>query len=227
MKRLWTFGLCLVAVAAISIDAVATASAELPEYVPAQSGQKIKGSSGASKLETPGLPPIECASSKSAGKLKGTKETTALKVTFKKCSAEGGAKVCNTKPEKPGLIKTNKIKATIGYLNKATKNVGVKFVPEKAGTLFAKFTCGEGAGLVTIEVQGATYGEQTPVNVSSKTGEVALRNGGSGPSGQQFENFEGETAHHLESFFNGAGPFASNQQQVAKETTETALEIKA
>ena len=131
-------------------------------------------------------------------KLQGTKEFIKLKITYKTCSAEGGAKVCSTKPTKPGIIKTNSIKGHIGYLaEKGTghPNVGVILEPEKAGTLFAKFVCGEGAGAVTVEVMGAVIGELTGnINVSSTKSKLSVRNGGSGTSGQQFESFEGESA---------------------------------
>jgi len=228
MKRMRIFGLCLAAAFAISVAASATASAALPEWEGpgAKAGEKIKSKSGASKLETPGLPPIECKSSKSVGKVLGTKEINKLKVTFKTCSAEAGAKVCSTTETKPGLIKTEPIRGLLGYLKKAGPVVGVKFTPEKP--LFAKFVCGSGAGAVTIEVKGATYGEDTGnINVQGKTSKTILRNGGTGESKQEFENFEGEAAHHLESFFNGAGPFASNQQQEASNTTLENLGIKA
>jgi len=227
MKRMRIFGLCLVAAFAISVAASATASAVEPEWEGpgAVAGEKIKSKSGASKLETPGLPPIECKSSKSVGKVFGTKEINKLKVTFKTCSAEAGAKVCQS-GTKAGLIKTEPIRGTLGYLNKATKKVGVRFTPEKA--LFAKFVCGSGGGAITVEVKGATFGEDTGnINVQGKTSKTILRNGGSGESKQEFENFEGESPKHLESFFNNAGPFASNQQQEATNTTLNNLGIKA
>lgn len=230
MKRIRMVGLCLVAAFAISAVISATASAALPEWVPTQNGtQALKGVSGASKLESPGLPPIECKTAKAAAKLAGTKEITKLKVTFKTCSAEGGAKVCSTKATKPGLIKTNLITGTLGYLEKASTKVGVKLVPATSKP-FATFTCGEGAGAIKVEVTGATYGEITGnINVPSATSVLTLTNGGSGPSGQLWENFEGESPHHLESTFNGAGPFASNQQQVSNNTNakKTKIEIKA
>lgn len=230
MKRMRMLGLCLVAAFAISVAATATASAALPEFVPAQIGQTVKSVSGPAKLETPGLPPIECKSSKGAGKLEGTKETRKIKVTFKGCTAESGAKTCQSGTT-AGVIKTKVLKGLLGYLVTATKIVGTKISPE-SGTLLAKFTCGEGATALVVESTNVTYGENAPINVSSTKGKLALRNGGAPPSGQQWQDFEGESpAHFIESFFVVAGerkgPFASNQQQENTTTTKEALEIRA
>jgi hypothetical protein len=91
---------------------------------------------------------VECETESATGELSAKKpnEVKNVKVRFTGCSTlEGGVPCENTGVEE---IETNTLKGTLGYINKAKKEVGLDLTPEKTHGEFALFTCFHG-GLFT------------------------------------------------------------------------------
>jgi hypothetical protein len=183
----------------------------------------IKGSAGPSKLETEGLPSVECKSAKSAGETTGTKELKNNVVEFKTCTSLG--KKCTSAGAKAGTIKTNKLKGVLGYISKSPLKVGVDLTAESGGNS-AEFSC-EGLGVRTF---GSVIGVQTgDINAISKESTLTF-NETAGK--QEITKFEGGPTQILKSEFNlgeGFGPeggIASGEQIVSVQKGE-ALEVAA
>jgi hypothetical protein len=105
-------------------------------------------------------------------------------------SKEGGEGACYSGPGPKELV-TRTLIGRLGYLNKATKEVGLLL--ESVGPLVAK--CGA-LFLGSEEWSGAVLGKTTPVHEFTSTLKLEFNLRGRGL--QELEKFEGETvSHHL------------------------------
>jgi hypothetical protein len=148
MKRIRIMGLCLVGVFAISAAASASASAELPEFVP-ENGQfekRFTSKSTEAYIEASGERVVICRGSENAGTLHLPK-LLSVHVRFFGCVSPGLGATCQNAGE-PGVIVTKQLKGTVGYINKLTKEVGLSLTPPVAGGALTQFKC---AG-VTVKV---------------------------------------------------------------------------
>lgn len=191
---------------------------ELQEGIGAK-GKGFKGKGGAATLHTPAVAgEVVCKSFGDSGTI--TTPTTEGKVISEFKTCESLKKKCASPGAKAGTIKTNALKGTLGYINKAKKEVGVLLEPE-SGSVLAEFNC-EGLEIVTT---GSVIGRQTgDINTFSKSSTNVFKVNGEGF--QEVKNFEGGATHVLESKINGSGPFESGQQAEAVNKGEE-LEIKA
>lgn len=162
-------GLALVSVCALSAIAASAASATLPEFSPA-SGVKLEGTSGTGLLETVAGTKVTCTANKDSGEITAAKEVTKVHVTFTGCTS-GGFECKSTKATKNGELATEELKATLGYISAANKEVGIDFKP--VGTKFIEFSCV--GGIVEVKVTGSVICPVTPVNKLSKTFTVACK----------------------------------------------------
>ncbi len=181
-------------------------------------GKAFKGKGGAATLHTPAVGgEVSCKSFKDEGHV--TTPTTEGKVIseFKVCTSLG--KKCASAGQKAGTIKTNSLAGELGYINKASKSVGVALKAE-TGSVLAEFNC-EGLEIVTT---GSVIGTLEPVNVFTKTEVNKFQVNGEGF--QTVKKFEGGETHVLLSTINGSGPFESGQQAEATNKGEE-LEVKA
>jgi hypothetical protein len=206
-------------------------------------GRKPKCNAG--ETETIGSPiSIECTSEHNTGEATGTKEVKNVSVKFMGCKAAGSIPCANTPVE--GEIIVNPLKGSLGYINKAKKEVGVLLEPAIKHGEFAKFVCGPLGSVVGVgnAKEGAAYTPETtggydgiispitPVNtMSSAFTQVYTIN-------EADENipskFEGKHIELLESYiFNPENPAYSTKWSKAGETItntntpEEAVEIKA
>jgi hypothetical protein len=121
---------------------------------------KCKEEGGARGGETPLA--IECESEHNAGEAKGLKEAANISVKFHGCKIFGSLPCQNG--SEPGEIATNTLKGSLGYINKAKKEVGVLLEPATKKGAFAQFGCG---GVITTVVgvgnskEGAYYEPET------------------------------------------------------------------
>jgi hypothetical protein len=90
---------------------------------------------------------IECESEHNNGEVSGKNQITNVFVTFKGCKVFGAAPCSNTPNE--GEIQVNPLKGKLGWIDKATKDVGVVLEPVTKHGEFAKFNC---AGLIETVV---------------------------------------------------------------------------
>jgi len=224
MKRIRFVGLCLVAMFAVSLAAVASASAATsdtpPEYVKCEkvatdtghyksntctkyeaaatkdsweafsaAGVTFTDSSKTGTLEGENLSKIECKKSVSTGELTGAK-TGVDTVTFEECESKTLKVKCQNSGAAVGVIKTNTLSTTLGYIEAAKHKVGTDF-EAKTGPYSAEFECGgNGAGPNFIFSSGSVIGVTTAVDAKDNTvGKQTL----AGKKGKQtVQNFEGE-----------------------------------
>jgi hypothetical protein len=230
MQRLKVIVLALMAVFAISVVAVASASAAKPELVKnGEAGVELskktittKSKEGTEpKLEDANKNTVTCKAEKGMGTGKGTKEVEKTTATFTGCKGSNGAE-CNTKNKAKGEIVTNGLKGRIGYLEEkaAPPKVGLLLEPE--GTQFAEFECG--SIFTKNNVTGSLIGQVTPVNTLKAAKSPYLLNyqkGGSAGS-QLFTKFEGEaTEHHLTSELLGSKANSNEQAEIEVEFEES------
>jgi hypothetical protein len=172
MRRIKIMGLCLVAVCAMSVAVVSSASAA-PEYfskgAPIIKAFAYKNTSTKPAKLLGGLE-IECQTDTGAGKIKAPNVTEKLKVTYKECVGIVGGKpvACQKAPTKPGVIVTEALKGAL-VLASETKggptSITNHLEPEKAGHPQAKFTC----GTLKVEVHGTVLAQPLPISVESNT----------------------------------------------------------
>jgi hypothetical protein len=89
--------------------------------------------------ESLGSVSIECEAESNHGEATGTKEVKNVSVIFRGCKLFGAEPCQNAAP---GEIIINTLKGTLGYLNKAKKEVGIELEPLAKHGAFAQFTCG-------------------------------------------------------------------------------------
>jgi hypothetical protein len=83
---------------------------------------------------------IECESERNTGEASGANLIKNVAVVFRGCAAFGVIPCSNSTNE--GEIQVNALKGKLGYIDKATKEVGVQLEPAKKHGEFAKFVCG-------------------------------------------------------------------------------------
>ena len=83
---------------------------------------------------------VECESEENKGKAEGKNSINGVSVKFRGCSVGGKGFPCQNTPA-AGEIVVNELKGSLGYINKATKEVGVKLEPSKKHGQFAQFSC--------------------------------------------------------------------------------------
>lgn len=115
-----------------------------------------------------------------------------------------------------GEIVTKEIKGALGYINEATKTVGLLIEPA-ASPLFEVETSGCHAAFT---VTGSAIGQVTPINTKTLNLEVAFNASG---TKQEFKKFAGEAIEHFLSLGEGEGGFSCKE----KVTTVEEVEVKA
>jgi hypothetical protein len=243
MTRIRLILLSLLAVFAISAVAASAASAALPEFgrCVVKTGGKYKDSkcieetgggfewepglvkksftstSGAGTLETKGGKKVTCKADTNKGEITGAKTFGKVFVIFTGCESSGFK--CNTSGAASGEIKTNELSGELGYLEKATKKVGIVLKP--VGTSFAEFEC---SSLVKVKVTGAVVGEITPINTMTKTFTLKLEQS---KGIQKWTKLEGGVESVLKTSINGGTAEQSGDESTDTITTEEEAEIKA
>lgn len=177
-KRLTHVNVVVSLIALLAVGVFGSASAlAAPEISPSPtvtSPVSFYGSSGTLEFGD-GLQAITCASASMTGYFTNPQDVEA-EIWFKKCETLTGT----------GLEHTELLKGRLGYVNKATKEVGLLLEPA-SGEVFAKeFFEGEYAA-------GGLIGEVTPVNSSTKS--IALKYTISEKK-QVPGKFEGEATEH-------------------------------
>jgi hypothetical protein len=108
---------------------------------------------------------IECTAEHATGETSGTKEVKNVIVAFTGCKALGSAPCSNGPTE--GEIQVNLLKGSLGYINKAKKEVGIMLTPVTKGGAFASFICGLGSLNLATTVGVAGKGKEKPVYLTS------------------------------------------------------------
>lgn len=123
----------------------------------------FKGKGAGSNLDVVGLGEVTCTSSTDEGKFTGPKTAGGIKVTFKGCEVDH--EKCHSKSAASGEIKTNTLDGEVGYINKATKEVGADLKAE-SGPYEAEFEC----GVLPLDavVKGSVIGIVEPINKFTK-----------------------------------------------------------
>jgi hypothetical protein len=199
MKRIRVGGLSLAAVAAVMAFSGASASA-LPEFS-APFGKPFTSTSKASLFETVGGSKLMCKADTNTGEVTGP-QSGVITITFTGCKLTGIP--CNTPGMAPGTIATNLLTMTIGYINKANKEVGVDLV-EPFGGGFLNYGCGP---TLFAKVQGSVIGRITPINVKVKPGKVFTLHFTQSKGVQKPVKLEGGPVDVLETSF--GGPFVES-----------------
>ncbi len=104
---------------------------------------------------------VECTSENNHGEASGKNAVANVSVIFHGCKALGSIPCANTVNEEE--IQVNALRGTLGYINKASKEVGVDLTPEKKKGEFAKFDCGGILGTVVGAAGKAGPHEGGPV----------------------------------------------------------------
>lgn len=212
MKRYRIIGVVLLAVCAVSAVASANASAALPEFLPT-SGVKIIGKATSKAiLQTVAGTKVECSGGSSEGEISGAKTVTKVKITFTGCKASGFA--CETEKAGKETIVTHEITGTLGYINKATPEVGILFATTKAGDFFTEFNCA--GGIVKNKVLGSVICPIGEVNKSLEkfTLKCAQKAGVQIPT-----KFEGGETEGLKTSINGGTEEGSAEEATAEINT--------
>lgn len=185
-------------------------------------GKEFKGKGAGANLEVVTLGGVTCTSSADVGYFTGPKAAGKVVVTFKGCELSGH-KCENT--GKAGEVKTNSLQGGIGYINKATHEVGVDLSAE-SGPYEAKFTCGE----LEMRVSGSVIGVVTSsINVFTK---VAKLDFAQSAGHQHVQNLEEQPKDTLVSELAKAGTESWGPALESGESTEVEnkgeeLELKA
>jgi hypothetical protein len=169
----------LFAVLALGAVTAATASAteSLPEWRGGK-GVKFTGTGGPMLFSGPGGS-LECRGGSSAtGEISGSKTLANVLVTFKGCP-EAETSMCHFKE----IWETKPLGGTLGYVNKATKNVGLLLAPASGPVI----ECKNG------DFIGSVIGKITPVNRLQKEFTLTYVETG---NVQALTKFEGEEATH-------------------------------
>jgi hypothetical protein len=238
MRRFRIVGLCLVAAFALCAVVAGAAAAASPEYWTDKKSnphtfepnkEKIAFTSSGTASSLKGGVVIECATDTSKGDILNATESAKVKVEYHGCEAPSITSSCQKSPSKPGVIKTEALKAHLVLASEKSGGTLVpvnSFEPEKATKPFAKFTCGPHKELNVI-VTGHIFAEQKPVNAGlSTTGETInaekSKEEGFGCSKQQYLFLNGTgSCMHLET---GAGVSWNTSHDTI--TLKKAVELK-
>ena len=166
MKRIRITGLCLVAVFALSLSLVASASAAQPVfYGVAEIGQKVEppikisGTLGAAFLEGKNSKAkIECTGGTATGEITGPTSSANNVTTFTGCLTAGLK--CESAGQAEGVIVTAALEGSLGNVTSTTPGIRL-FAPGEAGKepktgSLATFECG--GGVVKVVVTGSVIG---------------------------------------------------------------------
>jgi hypothetical protein len=218
MKRLTMLSLCLAVMIAVPAVVSASASAALPEF----SGpfpKPFKVTSGALLAETVNKVQARCKAGTNSGEITGpqtggaTLKLTGCEVFGLKCSSAGAA---------PGEIVSNLLSATLGYINKAKKEVGISLESATGGAV-AEFSCGS----VHIRETGSVIGKLTPVNKEVAAGKPFSLKFTQKKGKQKPTKFEGGPVDVLMASVNGGTPEEAGLAVKGELTFAELVEIKA
>lgn len=199
-KHLSVMGAALLAMLALSVVGVASASAEvLPEFKAASF--PVHFTSENATGVTPTLlsasgKTITCQTSKDTGEiLAGGKEVTAVVVTYTGCKQ--GTSNCTTGTHATGEIVTKVVAGKTGYLQKSASPPKAGLELKSTSGAFAEFKCENES--VATSVTGCTIGEALPVNKAQTTGELVWEDNAEN-TGQLWTAFEGGSSCTLSAF---------------------------
>jgi hypothetical protein len=107
-------------------------------------GELTEGGKQARQEEAEGLKEpfnisVECTSEHATGEATGTNGIANVSVTFNGCRV--GSIPCSNTANAEEIV-TNVLKGELGYISKASHEVGARLEPAQAKGLFAEFTCG-------------------------------------------------------------------------------------
>lgn len=157
--------LAAIAVLALGAFASASASAALPEFVPANGKFPVKFTAGGTEmwLESSNHR-ITCTSEATIGEITGPKTVKAT-VYYKSCMETPFKQACWNGESSAKQITTAPLVGRIGYINKTTKQVGLQLEGEKHKEFedprWDAFQCG---GETHISVNGEPIAPLSPVN---------------------------------------------------------------
>jgi hypothetical protein len=194
-----------VAVLAISIVGVSSASAALPEFdKPFPNKIEVKSSPGT--LLVAKNVSIACTANTAKGEITGAKTITAT-FTFTGCGKYSSAGA------KEGEIKTAELEGKPVAIN-GGKEVGVDFQRKGTGN-FAEFSKGTGAEKETLKVRGALIGAVSPANIKTNVWKLVFKEKGGVQEPAEYENATKEKVKAvLETEGSGEKAFAFEQMGV-------------
>jgi hypothetical protein len=224
----------LVGAVALAAIASASASAALPEFQ--QGGKTLEktvkiteATGGFGKLESVAGITLSCTSKSLTGETHGANEVTDVVIKLSGCSVHGiQSHACTSTGAKSGEIVTTQLSGKLGYISKASKNVGLLLQPSK-GELIAecRYGSGEGKEAEFFKLKGSIIGAITPANEEITKFSVHFEKTAGGK--QVVTHFEGEEATHtleLTNVVNGKLEKGA-WEEVFKLTGGEAMEIKA
>jgi hypothetical protein len=197
MKRFKVVGSCLIAVIALSAAMAGSASAALPEFSGPFS-KPFTSKSATSVLETVTKVKLVCTGDTNEGEVT-TPASGVMKITFTGCTVK---KIpCNSPGVVPGTIVTGLLSFTVGYINKAKKEVGMDLIPATGGA-FIEFICGTTVRGIAV---GSVIGRITPVNIKVVPPKTFTLKFAQTAGKQAVQNLEGGPKDTLETSY--GGPF--------------------
>lgn len=151
----------LVAVLAVCIVSVASASAALPEFKKTVNNKKVTltGGSDVTFTNVAGES-YGCVGSSGEGEITGAKTAT-VALKWQRCAA--GSKSCTTSGDEAGEITTGSLPAELVYLSKEKHEVGL--VVNYDETAFASWVCGG----IAHGIHGSILVPIGPVNTAAKS----------------------------------------------------------
>jgi hypothetical protein len=197
MTRISTTGACLLATFAIGAALAASASAALPEF----SGpfpKPFTSTSSKSTLETVGKTKVTCTADTNTGEVTGPSGGV-VTVRFTGCAVKSFP--CNSPGGAAGEIVTHPLTATLGYVSREPKEVGLDLA-NPAGALIAEFQCVN----ILASVKGSVIGLITPINKLLAPPKHFTLKFMQKKGIQKIINFAGGPPDFLETSING-GPF--------------------
>ena len=174
--------------------ATAPVAAALPEFT-GPFPKTFTSTSKASLLETVGGKKTKCTADTNLGEITGPQSGT-IRIVFTGCKL--GTLSCSNPAGVPGTIATNLLNMTIGYINKAKKEVGADLVEPNLG--FTAYVCGPA---IFVKVTGSVIGRITPINKSVIPAKVFKLKFAQALGAQQYPNLEAGPVDILESSFGG------------------------
>jgi hypothetical protein len=224
MGRLKLAGLALVAVcfAAMSLSASAFAVTEiLPSTI-----TKMKGSAGATKLETLGKSTVSCKTASSEGEVKPKEAKGTFKITFKECESEGFIKAkCTTSGQETGTILSS---GNFTIVHDATSG-GTTYAVLFEVTGDTEFSC----SFVAVKVLGSVLCLILEPTSSKATHEFHCKNNGTVGDPEETKYWINGVEHtaSLKTSTNGGAEESSSENGLGKfttfaGTTETASNVE-
>jgi hypothetical protein len=196
MTRIRTVALCLGATVAASAFGASSAAA-LPEFT-GPFPKAFTSTSKTSVLETVGKTKVKCLADTNVGEITAPMNGH-VTIRFTGCETKGFP--CTSPGAAAGEIVTFPLIATLGYVNRETKEVGLDLA-NPAGAFVAEFQCVN----ILAAVKGSVIGKITPVNKLVKPpSRFAVKFAQKGGK-QAIVKFAGGPLDILETSLNG-GPF--------------------